>query len=222
MVMPVFAVVFFAAAFFAARAAFFIDTVSIDGALAVSKISVLKRIGIPAAGGKTWLLPGVAGVLREDRWIDDVSVHRDFKGGIVIKVKEKKPFCLFVSQGGNLFYVDSSGGVLGPAPVASYGMDFPILRAPTELIADGLLALDLSLSAASTLSWKDISEVVVSHDSFEIFTRKGARMDLDGKDLKGQWRKLEKINHSLYALGFKAKYINLRRQGVGIIGLKEN
>lgn len=207
--------------FFAAREAFVVKTVSVEGAKAVSERSVLKRLGL-APGGKVLLLPGAATkAVERDLWVKKVSVRRDFRGGIAIKLEEKTPFCLFAAPDGVLFYIDSHGDFLGRAPVSAHGMDFPVIRSPVRFIGEGVLALGLSASAKAAPGWEDISEVVVSGgDGVEIFTRKGARIEL-GADLRAGWERLEKITRGLYALGLKAKYINLRLGGVGILGLKE-
>ncbi len=211
------------AAFFAAREALLVGAVSVEGAKAVSEADILKRIGFPASGGKVLLFPGaVSGAVGKDRWVKTVSVKRDFRGKISIKLEEKTPFCLLADPDGKMFYVDSSGETLGRAPVPAYGMDFPVLRSPAGFVADGAFVLGLSVSARSAPGWDDISEVVVSSgDGVEIFTRSGARVEL-GADLRAEWERLEKITRNLYALGLNAKYINLRRSGVGIVGLKRS
>jgi len=207
--------------FFAVRESFVVKTVSVDGAKAVSERSVLKRLGL-ASDGKVLLLPGaVTRALEKDLWIKKVSVRRDFRGGISIRLEEKTPFCMFAAPDGVLFYIDSYGDLLGRAPVSAYGMDFPVIRSPVRFIGEGVLALGLSASAKAAPGWEDISEVVVSGgDGVEIFTRQGARIEL-GADFRSGWERLEKITRSLYALGLKAEYINLRLGGVGILGLKE-
>lgn len=198
------------------------NAVSVEGAAALSERSILRRIGVPASGGEVLLLPWAAGrAVREDRWVRDVSVKRDFRGGVSIRVAEKKPFCLLAAPDGTFFYVDEAGARLGRAPVAAYGMDFPVLRAPGGFVADGVLALGLSASSRDAPGWGDISEVVSDGDGVEIFTRGGVRIEL-GADLRAEWERLEKITRNLHALGLRAKYINLRRSGVGIVGLEGN
>jgi len=183
----------------------------------------LKRIGKISLSDKgVFLLPGaVEKSLSRDRRISKVSVNRDFRGGLSVKIDEKKPFCLFAKPDGTLFYIDDGGEVIGPAPVVPYGMNFPVLSASPGFVRQGVLALNFSHSALSAPSWDDISEVVVRDgEGFEIFTRGGARIEI-GTNLKAQWEKLEKMTRDLNARGLEAKYINLRNEGVGIINLRK-
>lgn len=205
--------------FFGARFALTVDKVRVEGAAAVSKRDVVKRIGMAPGGAGVLLFPGaVSRSLRKDRWIQNVSVKRDFRGGAVITIEEKKPFCLSVGPDGRLRYLDSDGGDLGPAPVAAHGTDYPVVRAPAGFESEGTRVLALSSSARSAPRWDDISEVaVLGGDGFEIFTRRGLKVELPGSDLDGQWEKLEKISRNLYEIGLKAAYINLRRDGVGFV-----
>ncbi len=171
---------------------------------------------------EVFLFPGaVSGSLEKDPWISEVSVERDFKGGVSIKIDEKKPFCLFAKRNGKFFYVNDSGEILGPAPVAPYGMNFPVLSASPGFVREGVLALNSSRSALSAPGWEDISEIVVRDgEGFEIFTRTGEKIEL-GAELEAQWEKLERIMRALSARGLEAKYINLRKDGVGIINLRK-
>lgn len=208
-----------AGVFFGARFALTVDRVRVEGAAAVSERDVVKRIGMAPGGAGVLLLPGAASrSLKKDRWIKNVSVKRDFRGGAVITIEEKKPFCLSVTSDGRLRYLDSDGGDLGPAPVAAHGTDYPVVRAPAGFESEGTRVLTLSSSARSAPRWDDISEVaVLGGDGFEIFTRRGLKVELPGSDLDGQWEKLEKISRNLYEIGLKAAYINLRRDGVGFV-----
>ncbi len=207
--------------FFAAYRALLVNTVSVEGIDAVSERRVLKRMGFPSPGGEIFIFPGAARkAVEKDPWVKSVSVKRDYRGGISIRVREKKPFCLLAEEG-ELFYIDSSGAVLGRAPVSAYGMNFPVLRSSARFITDGMRAFELSAYSRNAPGWDSISEVVSDGDGVEVFTRDGVRIEL-GADLTAQWKKLEKITRSLHAMGMKAKYINLRRDGVGIVGFKES
>lgn len=206
--------------FFGGHIALTVEEVKVEGTAAVSGRDVMRRIGMaPESGGKVFLFPGsVSRSLKKDRWIKSVSVDRDFRGGAVITIEEKKPFCLSVSPDGRLRYLDSDGGDLGPAPVAAHGTDYPVVRAPAGFEREGAKVLNLAASARSAPRWDDISEVaVLGGDGFEIFTRRGLKVELSGSDLAGQWEKLEKISRNLYEIGMRAKYINLRRDGVGFV-----
>ena len=204
---------------FAGRAALTVDKLKVRGTVAVSEREIIKRAGMPPGGGKFFLLPGVAErAVKKDPWIKSVSVKRDFRGGAVITVSEKKPFCLSVSADGGLRYLDSDGSDLGPAPVADRGTDYPVVRAPEGFAREGTRALEISASSRSAPRWDDISEVVVlGGDGFEIFTRRGMKVDLPGGDIAAHWEKLEKISRNLYENGIRATYINLRREGVGFV-----
>lgn len=208
------------AMFFAAKSALVIDTVVIEGANAVSRQSVLKRIGMPHEGGTFLLMPGsVSGALEKAPWIKEASARRNFSGKVAISIKEKIPFCLYAADDGKLYYLDDSGARLGAAPAGNYGMDYPVLRSPMGFVSGGIEVLKLSLSSVAAPGWDDISEVSVpGEEGVDIFTRQGAVIEM-GADLKGLWEKLEKITRNLYASGRKAKYINLRREGVGILRL---
>ncbi|WP_462137122.1 cell division protein FtsQ/DivIB [Candidatus Mycalebacterium sp.] len=209
------------AAFFAARGALVIGNASVEGAIAVSGENILRTAGV-YSGEKVLLLPGAVNrALKSEPWVETVSVRRDFRGGAVITIKEKKPFCLLAMPNGTFFYIDGSGGPLGPAPAGGHGMDFPVVRARPGFVSEALAVLNLSSSAVSAPGWDDISEVVVSGaGGAEVFTRPGQRIDL-GADLRADWEKLERITHNLQARGLSPKYVNLRRKGVGIVSFRE-
>ena len=210
-----------AAVFFAARGALVIDRVFVEGARSVSEENILRTVGF-YSGEKVLLLPGaVKRALKSEPWMEKVSVKRDFRGGVVVKIVEKKPFCLLAVTDGTFFYIDGLGSRLGPAPEGGHGMDFPVVRAQPAFVPEALAALRLSSSAVSAPGWEDISEIVVSGSGgVEIFTRRGRRIDL-GTDLKAQWEKLERIIASFEARGLNPKYVNLRRRGVGIVSFGE-
>lgn len=206
--------------FFGGRAALTVDYVTVEGTAAVSERDVMRRIGMPP-GARTGILlfPGsVSRALKKEPWIRSVSVKRDFRGGAVITVEEKKPFCLSVAPDGGLRYLDSDGGGLGPAPVAAHGTDYPVVRAPAGFEREGTRALKISSQSRAAPRWDDISEVaVLGGDGFEIFTRRGLKVELPGGDIGEQWEKLEKISRGLYEIGMRPTYINLRRDGVGFV-----
>ncbi|QMU55637.1 MAG: FtsQ-type POTRA domain-containing protein [Candidatus Mycalebacterium zealandia] len=215
------AVVIVVAVFFVSRSALLIGNASVEGARAVSEENILRTAGL-YSGEKVLLLPGAVNrALKSEPWVETVSMTRDFRGGAVIKIKEKKPFCLLAMPNGTFFYIDESGVPLGSAPAGLHGMDFPVVRAQPAFVSEALAALNLSSSAVSAPGWDDISEVVVLGESgVEIFTRPGQRIDL-GADLKAHWEKLERITSNLRARGLSPKYINLRRKGVGIVSFRE-
>jgi len=216
-----FVVIFFAVS----RFGFFtIKEIEIIGAKRVSQKEILKRSGLIA--GKSTILffeDKVTSEILKNHWITSVYIRRELPRKVVIEVKEAEPFCLFLEDGGDLYYMTETGKKLGTANFND-GLDFPVLIGDgiwtSELIGEALDVLKLSLKSR-VLNWKEISEINLDRIyGITVFTTDGRRIDFGKEDMERKWYKVEKIIIYTRRMNLVEKYINISSGKIGVVSFK--
>lgn len=216
----------FTAIFFAvSRSGFLtIEEIEVVGAKRVSQKEVLKRSGlIVGKSGIFFFEDRVIGDILKNHWITSAYVRRELPRKVVIEVKEAEPFCLFVGDRGDLYYMTETGKKLGTANFYE-GLDFPVLIGDgiwtSELVGEALDVLKLSLKS-NILNWKEISEVNVDRIyGITVFTTDGRRIDFGREDMEEKWYRVEKIITHTREMNLVEKYINVSSGRIGVVSFK--
>ncbi len=203
---------------------FTINQIEIIGAKRVSEREVLKRSGL--VNGKSMILFFENGVKKEivkNRWVTDIHIEKIFPNKVIIEIKEAEPFCIFLRDTGESYYLSEEGKELGRANFKE-GLDFPVLIGEgiekPELVGEALDILRLSLKS-NALNWTEISEINVdSIHGITVFTTDGRSIDFGNDNIAKKWLKVERIIAHTRGINLTEKYINISSEKTGVVNFK--
>ncbi len=201
-----------------------VSQIEVKGNKRVSQREILKRSGL--IKGKSTLLfleDRVRREILESHWIKEVRLERVFPGKVVIEVEEKEPFCLALSEEGELLYVDKNGKRLGRANFKD-GLDFPLLIGEgidePELLGEAIELLNLSLKSR-VLGWDEISEVNLDPlYGITVFTNDKRRIDFGEGDVAKKWYRVEQLIVKIRQMNLIEEYINVSSDKMGVVSFK--
>jgi cell division protein FtsQ len=203
---------------------FKINHIEVVGIRRVSEKEILKRADL--AMGRNMVFFFDADVKREilkNPWITDVYIKREFPGKVIVELKESEPFCIFLGEDGELYYMSELGKKLGKANFDG-GLDFPVLTGEgiwkPELLGEALEILKLSLRSA-VFTWKEISEIDLNPIyGIEVLSTDGRRVDFGQNDIEKKWYRVEKIIGHARGINLTEKYINISSGKMGIVNFE--
>ena len=198
-----------------------VEEISISGNKRISSNEIVKRTGIRAGVSSMFFFESKSKkALIKNPWVSEAEIIKDFPGKIIIKIKEKEPFCLFTEDGQNFIYLSEKGEMLGKQNKKD-GLDFPIVKLEgtfnQSLIDDAVQLLRLSRSS-NILSWDNISEVGINPKyGLKVLTTDKRHIDFGLGNISSKWFKVEKIISHSRTINLTEQYINISSEKIGIV-----
>ena len=140
-----------------------VHSISVQGASGTTETRIRQSLE-NMMGRPLWQLPveQAAGKVKQDPWVDSVTIHRQFPHTLAVTVKERKPVAVMGDGAGKFNYVDDSNTIIDRAPVSETAR-YPVLLGSNFEKDSGLraqgLALLKSLPDEGLISQKDISDL---------------------------------------------------------------
>jgi len=198
---------------------FDISKVEINGNKKVSREALLKTAGLDKkkniftfdlalAGKKLEALP----------WMKEVKLERKFPRSVKIVISERVPVAMINLEG--LYYLDSEGNIFADADNET-GWDYPIVSGieieslfegeekSYELIEKGLTFLAMLKERSGTISWKNLSELILEEDGgLTVYAvGVGIPVHLGNGGFESRLERAEKVLAHLGRKGIRAKAI---------------
>lgn len=133
--------------------------------------------------------------LADDPWIASTTIRKQLPNSLVVEIRERRPAAL-LRRSGDLFYVDSSGFVIGPYDLRG-PVNLPVLDQATGAPLDVVGALELSAALVRVApAWgSDLSEIeMLGARDYRIWLETlPFPVVVSAAGVEGQIRKLERI-----------------------------
>ncbi len=200
---------------------FMVEKVTVNGNVRVSDNEIIKRSGIMKGISNIFFYSErVKNEILKNPWIKNVSISKEYPKRVVIKVQERKPFCIFAKDQTEYFYISDDGKIFGKTSRIE-SMDFPVISMDGKhndaLILDAIALLKLS-KQSNVLNWKEISEIRLSNSlGIRMITNDRRYIDFGTDNLTIKWYRVEKIISKARSKNLIEKYININSEELGII-----
>lgn len=198
-----------------------VSEIIISGNSRVDSEEIIKRAGfIVGVTSMFFLESDSIQKIKENKWIENVIITKEYPGKVIINIEENDPFCILKTNDEIHYYMNKEGKKLGTLDVKQ-GLDFPIIFSDgiinSDLIDQAIKILNLSKSS-SVLNWKEISEITVNPESgIKLITVDRRLIEFGSGNITNKWYKVEKIITHARTKNLSEDYINISSESLGVV-----